>query len=256
MAATVAPAGAGRARGRPWRRRARPWSRSPRPRGSFTGGGQRSAQLAAGADAELGEDLAQVPFDGARAEEQLGADLRVGPAVPGQPGDVGLLRGERCRASRRCACAPSRRWPPARAGPARRTPPCRSRPASRARSAAVRGRPRAGSRGAAIRRTAGGRGPAPGGAGCGRAGRSPRDTGPRPPPVAQQRTRARLDAPARSRCRRPGSFSASRSRASARHGRVPGRARRPRPARAAPTSRRTARACPRWPARPPPAPPA
>jgi hypothetical protein len=40
--------------------------------------GQRSAELSAGADVELGEDLVQVPLDGARAEEQLGGDLWVG----------------------------------------------------------------------------------------------------------------------------------------------------------------------------------
>ena len=51
-------------------------------------------QLAAGADAELGEDLAQVPFDRARGQEQLGADLGVGAAVAGQPGDLLLLRRE------------------------------------------------------------------------------------------------------------------------------------------------------------------
>ena len=52
---------------------------------------QRGAQLAAGADTELDEDLAQVPFDRAHGQEQLGADLRIGVAVPGQPGDAGLL---------------------------------------------------------------------------------------------------------------------------------------------------------------------
>ena len=40
--------------------------------------GQRSLELQAGADLELGEHLAQVVLDGARAEEQLGGDLRVG----------------------------------------------------------------------------------------------------------------------------------------------------------------------------------
>src|SRR5262249_13517113 len=38
---------------------------------------QRGLQFVAGADAELGEHLAQVPFDRACAEEQLAADLRV-----------------------------------------------------------------------------------------------------------------------------------------------------------------------------------
>jgi hypothetical protein len=49
-----------------------------------------------GADGE-GErrDLAQVVLDRARADEQPGGDLGVGQAIPGQPGDLGLLRGER-----------------------------------------------------------------------------------------------------------------------------------------------------------------
>jgi hypothetical protein len=57
--------------------------------------GQGLAQLPAGADAELDEDLAQVPLDGPGADEQQGADLRVGLAVDGEPGDVRLLRGQR-----------------------------------------------------------------------------------------------------------------------------------------------------------------
>ena len=44
-------------------------------------------ELAAGGDAELGEDLAQVPFDRPRAEEQLGTDLPVTAPVAGEPGD-------------------------------------------------------------------------------------------------------------------------------------------------------------------------
>ena len=47
--------------------------------------GQRLPELAAGGDGELGEDLGQVVLDGARAEEQLGGDFRVGHARPGQP---------------------------------------------------------------------------------------------------------------------------------------------------------------------------
>jgi hypothetical protein len=35
-----------------------------------------------------------VPFDGARADEQLGADLRVRVAVTGESADLGLLCGE------------------------------------------------------------------------------------------------------------------------------------------------------------------
>src|SRR5260370_13224606 len=51
-------------------------------------------ELVAGANVELGEDLVQVVFDGARAHEQLGGDVGVGQAVAGQPGDLGLPGGE------------------------------------------------------------------------------------------------------------------------------------------------------------------
>src|SRR5580693_147320 len=40
-------------------------------------GGERGTEVAAGADAELGEDLAQVVGDGGGTDEQLGGDLRV-----------------------------------------------------------------------------------------------------------------------------------------------------------------------------------
>jgi pimeloyl-ACP methyl ester carboxylesterase len=50
--------------------------------------------LAAGGDIELGEDLGQVVLDGTPAEEQLGGDLRVRHARPGQPRDLGLPGGE------------------------------------------------------------------------------------------------------------------------------------------------------------------
>src|SRR5450631_54764 len=65
--------------------------------GRPSGVGQRPAELPARADAELGEYLAQVPLDGARAEEQLGADLRIRQPVTGEPGDLRLLRGELAR---------------------------------------------------------------------------------------------------------------------------------------------------------------
>ena len=51
-------------------------------------------ELTAGADAELGEDLAQVVLGGMRADEQPGADLGVGQAVPGQLGDLQFLGGQ------------------------------------------------------------------------------------------------------------------------------------------------------------------
>ena len=52
-------------------------------------------ELVAGADIELSVHLAQVVFDCPRAEEQAGGDLRVRKAAAGQPGDLGLLGGER-----------------------------------------------------------------------------------------------------------------------------------------------------------------
>src|SRR4051812_30685648 len=56
--------------------------------------GQRVVKAHARGDAELGEHLAEVPFDRTRAEEQPGADLRVGEAVACQTGDLVLLRRE------------------------------------------------------------------------------------------------------------------------------------------------------------------
>src|ERR1700739_4957250 len=52
---------------------------------------QDAAKVAARGDVELGEDLAQVVLDGARRQEQPGADLGVREAVAGQLGDLGLL---------------------------------------------------------------------------------------------------------------------------------------------------------------------
>ena len=94
----------------------------------------------------------------------------------------------------RGACAPSRRWPAARAGRARRTPPCPSPRTRRARRAAARGRRSAGPRGAATRRTGGARGRARRGCACGRAARSPRGRAPRPasPSLSSARDRASM----------------------------------------------------------------
>src|SRR6266700_5425004 len=58
------------------------------------GSGDASAEVFAGGDAELGEHVAQVPLDGAGADEQLGGDLLVCAPVPGQLGDLGLLGRE------------------------------------------------------------------------------------------------------------------------------------------------------------------
>src|SRR5580658_6364659 len=55
---------------------------------------QGAVELAAGADGELGEDLAQVVLDRARADEQPGADLRVRQATAGQLRDLCLLGGQ------------------------------------------------------------------------------------------------------------------------------------------------------------------
>ena len=52
---------------------------------------QRIAQGPARADPELGEHLLEVPLDGARTEEELGADLRVRATVASEPSDLLLL---------------------------------------------------------------------------------------------------------------------------------------------------------------------
>src|SRR5580693_81479 len=56
--------------------------------------GKRGSKLAAGADAELGEDLPEMVGDGCGADEQLRGDLRVGGPLAGHPGDQRLLRGQ------------------------------------------------------------------------------------------------------------------------------------------------------------------
>ncbi len=66
-------------------------------RSTGPGVGHCGADVSARPDAELGEDLTQVPLDGVGAEEQLGADLRVGQPVGGQLRDLRLLRGQRRR---------------------------------------------------------------------------------------------------------------------------------------------------------------
>src|SRR4051812_46263875 len=65
------------------------------PHGRSGGVRQRRAQLPAGLEPELGEHIAQMPLDGAVAEEQLGADLQVGVSVGGEARDLCLLHGER-----------------------------------------------------------------------------------------------------------------------------------------------------------------
>src|SRR4029079_19632382 len=70
------------------------WRRPLRGRDDRAPRRQGVAKALARADPELQEHLLQMPLDGARAEEQLGADLRVGPAGDGKPRDVLLLRCE------------------------------------------------------------------------------------------------------------------------------------------------------------------
>ena len=52
------------------------------------------AQLPARSDVELFEDVVQVPFDGARADEQPAGNVGVRKTLTDQPGNVGLLGGE------------------------------------------------------------------------------------------------------------------------------------------------------------------
>ena len=97
-----------------------------RPGGLEGGDRQRVGELSARADPELGEDVAQVPLDGARAEEQARADLGVREPVAGELGDLALLGGQLVA---RLGAAPARRARPsrpARRRRARRTPPCPS----------------------------------------------------------------------------------------------------------------------------------
>ena len=127
-----------------------------------------SSSSAARADVELGEHLVQVVLDGARADEQPRADLRVREPVAREPRDLGLLRGQLAARSRRCACGPSRPSPAARARPGRRT---RSAPIAGeqlVRGAQLRaGVDAAGARAAATRRRAGGRARGPAARACG-----------------------------------------------------------------------------------------
>src|SRR5918996_3597060 len=81
-----------------------PPSRHPGERGSSwhrLGGqrgvrlmGKRHGELGARADVELAEDLVEVVFDRAGADEQPGADLGIGEALAGEACDLDLLGGE------------------------------------------------------------------------------------------------------------------------------------------------------------------
>ena len=74
------------------RARRRTSGRAGRLDGAQDGSAQHVAKRSAVADVELAEHLAQVVLDGARADEQLRADLRVGVPVARQPRDLELLR--------------------------------------------------------------------------------------------------------------------------------------------------------------------
>ena len=52
------------------------------------------AELSAGRDVELSEDVVEVPFDGSGADVQLLGDFGVRVAVSGQRGDLRFLRCE------------------------------------------------------------------------------------------------------------------------------------------------------------------
>src|SRR5262245_35590173 len=82
----VARTGAGRARRNPWC--------PPRCALGARPGGQRRPELPARADVELLEDVPQVPFDGARTEEELRSDLGIRVSIARERRDLRLLRGE------------------------------------------------------------------------------------------------------------------------------------------------------------------
>ena len=155
---------------------------------------QGSPELTPRADAQLRVHLAEVVLDGSGADEELGADLRVGPSLYRQAGDLRFLRGEVGTRVQPCAGGRSRRSRAARDGPARRRPrlPCRG--TCRRRLEAACGRRAVGSRVAATRRRSGERGPDARRSGCAPAARSPRDRAPRQlsPDATRARERARM----------------------------------------------------------------
>src|SRR5215471_14663095 len=63
-------------------------------RGCLLAATECPGELGAAGDVELAEDLAQVVFDGAGADEQPGGDLPVGQVLGDQAGDLLLLRGQ------------------------------------------------------------------------------------------------------------------------------------------------------------------
>ena len=92
------------------------------------GGGRCSA----GRQAELGEDAADVLLDRALADDQLGGDAGVGPALGHQPQHLRARAGSARPAGRRAGCAPAAARPP------RGRAPCRPRrPGARASTNSV-----------------------------------------------------------------------------------------------------------------------
>src|SRR3954447_26426702 len=101
--ALVSPPGARRSpRATPWGRFAGPALRrrqmgaaaASRGIGLRARAARGVAQIVARPDPELREHLAQVPLDGARTDEELGADLGIRPPIGGEARDLSLLRGE------------------------------------------------------------------------------------------------------------------------------------------------------------------
>src|SRR5262249_39824332 len=73
-----------------------PWSGEPSRNAirRFSAGQRDAVEFPPGADAELGIRPAEVPLDGAGAEEEPGADLGVGQPLRCEAYDLHLLRGQ------------------------------------------------------------------------------------------------------------------------------------------------------------------
>ena len=121
----------------------------------------------------------KVPLHCARAEKQLGADLRVCLPAGGEARDLHLLGGQFVECLDRALAHRLARGQQFAAG-RRRMPPCPSPRASCERLAAAHGRRRDGAGAATIRHTGGVRGPASRGFSRATAGRSTPDRAARP----------------------------------------------------------------------------
>ena len=69
-------------------------TRAPAKRTTVSVASQDAVEVCAAGDAELGEYLVQVVFDGAGADEQPRADFGVGEPVACELRNLGLLGGE------------------------------------------------------------------------------------------------------------------------------------------------------------------